>query len=307
MLRAAMRASILLAALATSALAAHPAAAETKSWSAIKARLPAGTAIVVGVDFKAVRGLPSFQAMLGALFSEAKDLKQTVELVKTACGFELPGAIADLTIVANLREKGAVVIGLDGLDQTKLLACAEKVHQKADPKAKITAKPGKVTEYSVTGMPAKLFAAWLANDVIAIGTEATSRDVLDALLAGKAPSAELAGALKGTNTGALLWGAAAVNKEGIKGGAGSLTHAKGTLAISVKLTAMSADVAKQMVAEMKQKLADRIKSGEQAAPKIARLLKLVTVAQRGTADVAIEIAVPETELPVLLPAFDKLF
>ena len=56
-----------------------------------------------------------------------------------------------------------------------------------------------------------------------------------------------------------------------------------------------------------QKLAERARSAEQSAPKIAKLLKLITLAQRGTADVAIEFAVPEAELPTLLPAFDKLF
>lgn len=308
MLRDLMRASIVLAALATAALAAHPAAADTKSWTAVKSKLPAGTAIVVGVDFKAVRGLPSYSAMVGSLLAESPDAKQTVELVKTVCGFELPNAITDVTILASLDEKGAFVIGLDGgLDQAKLVACVDKVLQKSDPKAKVTVKPGKITEYSMANEPGKLYAAWLAADVVAVGTDAKSREMLDALLAGKAPGAELAGYLKGANTGALLWGAAAVGKDGIKGGAGTLAHAKGTLSLAVKLTAMSADVAKQMAAELKQKLGNRATSAEKSAPKIAKLLKLVTVAQRGAADVAIEFAVPEAELPTLLPAFDKVF
>src|SRR5262245_8393676 len=117
MLRAPMRASILLAALAASALAAHTAAADTKSWSAVKSRLPAGTAIVVGADFKAVRGLPSFPGLLSTLFSESKDAKQTVDMVKGVCGFDLPSVISDVTVVATLNEKGAFVIGLDGVDQ----------------------------------------------------------------------------------------------------------------------------------------------------------------------------------------------
>jgi len=302
-----MKSSIVFAALATSALLARGAAAESKSWAAIKARLPASTAIVVGVDVKAIRGLPAFPALLGSLYSESRDAKQTADLVKAVCGFDLPSAIADVTIVANLNEKGAIVIGLDGLDQNKLIACADKVLQKSDPKLKLTAKPGKITEYSLTGEPDKIYAAWLASDVVAIGTDARSRDQLDALLAGKPAGAELAGYLKSANTSALVWGGAAVNKDGIKGGSGSVSNAKGALAIAVKVTALSAAGAKQMVAEAKQKLATRTKSAEQSAPMIAKLLKLVVIAQRGTADLAIEASVPEADLPALLPAFDKLF
>jgi hypothetical protein len=298
---------IVFAVLAGSALLARSAGAETKSWAAVKGKLPATASVVVGIDVKAVRGLSAFPSLLSSLFSESKDLKETVELVKATCGLDLPSVISDVTVVVNEQEKGAIVIGLDGVDQAKLVGCADKVIQKSDPKLKLSTKPGKVTEYSLSGQSDKLFAAWLANDVVAISTDARSRDLLDAVLAGKPASGDLAGYLKGANTAALVWGAFSLNKEGFKGGSGAITNAKGTLAISAKLTATAPDVAKKMVAEAKQELARKTKSAEQSAPKVAKVLKAVTIVERGGADFAVDAAVPVAELPQLLPAFDKVF
>lgn len=302
-----MRSMIVFAVLAGSALLARSADAETKSWAAVKGKLPATASVVVGIDVKAIRGLSAFPSLMSSLFSESKELKETLELVKATCGIDLPSVISDATLILNEQEKATIAIGLDGVDQGKLVGCADKVIQKSDPKLKLATKPGKVTEYSVSGQSDKLFAAWLAGDVVAISGDAKSRDLLDALLAGKPAAGDLAGYLKSANTGALVWAAFSLNKEGFKGGSGAIANAKGSLAISAKLTATSPDVAKKMVAEGKQEIARKTKSAEQSAPKIAKVLKAVTIVERGGADFAVDASIPIAELPQLLPAFDKLF
>jgi hypothetical protein len=280
------------------------ASAETRSWAAIKSKLPATTSVVVGVDVAALRGAPSFPKLLTAAFAESNDVKQALDLIKGVCAIDVLAAVSDVTIAADIKsEQGVIALGVEGVDEGKLVACATKVLQQQDPKAKLVTKRGKVTEYAL-GRD-KVYAAWLAKDVVVISTNLEKRASLDALLSGKPPAGDLAAMLGKTGTSALAWGAVSMKQDGVIGGYGTLALAKGTVSIAVKLLTATPDVTSKLTREAKDELAQTITRAKQA-PAVMKVLQAVKVAGTGT-EIAIEVSVSEAELPTLLPAFDKLF
>jgi hypothetical protein len=85
-------ACLLVAALAGSA------SADTKSFTAVKSKLPGAAAVVVGIDLKAVRATPSFPKLLDVLFGEARELKLGVDTVKAMCAIDALAALSDVTV-----------------------------------------------------------------------------------------------------------------------------------------------------------------------------------------------------------------
>jgi len=293
-----------LAVVAVSTLALRSAAADTKSWTAVKSKLPASTSIVVGVDVVALRAASSFPTLVSSVLDEDRDVKQVFELVKSACAIDALTAISDVTIaVDGETEQGVIAIGLDGLDEPKLVACTNKLLQQQAPNAKLVAKPGKVTEYAVERE--KFYVAWLAKDVLVIGTKPDKRVNLDAMLSGKPPRAELATRIGKTSTSALVWGAFAIKKDGITGGQGTLTLSKGMLAFAAKISTASAAVNAKLLEEGKGELAQTTKRAKDV-PAVAKVLQSIKLVGAGT-EIAFELAVAEAELPSVMKALDKLF
>ena len=283
---------------------AATASAETKSYAAIKTKLPGPTAVVVGIDIKAARAAAAFPKLLEAAIAESSDVKQALELVKSICNIDPIASLSDATIVADLDDKIVVVLGLDGIDEAKISGCVNKIIQKSDPKGKLTAKPGKVTEYSMTGEKQKLYAAWLAKDVVAFSSNAERREVLDAVIAGKPATGDLAAMVARTNVNAFAFAAAALNKEGVKGLLGSLQLAKGQLALAAKVVAVDAKTGGTLLADGKKELAELIKRTDNKSPMV-KVLKAIKVGGNG-AELSIDLALPEADLPALIPAFGKL-
>lgn len=284
---------------------AGTAAAETKSWTALKGKVPADTIVLGGADISAVRGTPSFPKLVEWVASQDKDIAAMFDVVKQTCGMELPAMFGDISFAVDKELKGVIVIGLAGTDQTKLTDCINKVIAKVDAKTKLTAKPmGKLTEYSVTGESDKLYAAWLAPDVVAIGAEEKSHTALDAMLAGKAPAGDLAGWLGKANTGSPAWVAFSANEDGLQGGFGSLTLGK-TIKLAMSMNGMTpADGDKG-----RKEMQDTVKKGlERSAklPEIKKVFQGVKVGGKGQ-QVTIDASFPESLLPQLIPALDKVF
>ena len=292
-------APVLVVALGTTA------AADTKSYAALKAKLPGATAVVVGIDFKIARTASSFPKFVEAAFAQSADVKQAVDLIKQACGIDVISAISDATIAAQLDDKIVIALGLDGVDEAKVVGCANKIIQKSDPKAKLTAKPGKITEYTMTGESQKLYAAWLAKDVVAFSGDFERRDMLDAVIAGKPAAGDLAAMLAKTNAGAFVFAAAALNnKDGVNGCFGTLQLANGKLALAAKVVAVDAKTGGALLGDGKKELsAMQNRTKEPAVAKVLKAIKLTGVG----AEIAVEMALPEADLPTLVPAFDKLF
>ncbi|MBL9020136.1 MAG: hypothetical protein JNL83_38480 [Myxococcales bacterium] len=284
---------------------AGDASAETKSWAALKGKMPANTAIVVSADIGALRGTPSFPKLVDWIKSEDKDTGAMLDMVQSTCGTDLPSMFADVSLALDKSEKGVIVIGFNGTDKTKLLDCANKVLAKVDPKMKLTAAAaGKYTEYTMTGESDKLYAAWLSNDVVAISLDKGGKPALDAMLAGQAPSGDLAAYLGKAGATSPVFAAFSVNDDGFKGGYGTLAIGK-TLNLALRLEGMTPKDGEKG----RKEVGDSVKKGIERTkkqPDLQKVFKGVKVGGKGT-EVSVDASVPEAALPSLLPAFDKVF
>jgi hypothetical protein len=281
------------------------AAADTKSWTALKGKVPATTAILVGADVNALRATPSFGKVVDWIKAQDKDTSAMLDLVKSTCGMDLPAMFSDVTLALTKEEKGVIVIGFNGMDQTKLLDCANKVLAKVDPKMKLTGKAsGKLTEYTMTGENDKLWGAWVSGDVLAVSTEKDGHAMLDAMLAGQAASGDLGGYLSKANTAAAGWAAFYVNDDGFKGGYGTLTLGP-TLKVALRLAGMTAKDGEKGRKEVGQGVKKGIERSAKQ-PELKKVFQSVKVGGKGE-EVTVDASVPEASLPSLLPAFDKVF
>lgn len=283
---------------------ASTAAADSKSWAALKGKLSADTTIVGGVDGAALRAAPSFPKMIDLIRADNKDVGEMLDLVKASCGLDIPSVIGDLAFAVNKDAKGVVVFSLTGADQAKATDCLTKMLAKADPKAKLATKvTGKVTEYS-TGQSEKFYAAWLAPDVVAIPLEESSPSALDAMIGGGAPSADLTRFLGKTNPAAAGWFAATMKDDAIQGVWATVTLGK-SVAVAVRATATTPKAGDQGRKEAK----DAQKKGlERSAkqPELKKVFQAMKVGGKGT-EVTVDLSVPEASIPALLPALDKVF
>ena len=157
----------------------------------------------------------------------------------------------------------------------------------------------------MTGESQKLYAAWLAKDVVAFSGDFERRDMLDAVIAGKPAAGDLAAMLAKTNAGAFVFAAAALNnKDGVNGCFGTLQLANGKLALAAKVVAVDAKTGGALLGDGKKELsAMQNRTKEPAVAKVLKAIKLTGVG----AEIAVEMALPEADLPTLVPAFDKLF
>ncbi len=286
-------------------LLAGSASAETKSWAALKGKMPAGTAIVVSADVGALRGTPSFPKLVDWIKTEDKDTGAMLDLVKSTCGTDLPSMFSDVSLALDKEEKGVIVIGFNGMDKAKLLDCANKVLAKVDPKMKLNAAVnGKITEYTMTGDNDKLFTTWLSNDVVAISTEKDGKGPLDAMLAGQAPSGDLATYLGKAGATSPVFAAFSVNDDGFKGGYATLA-----LGASLKLALRLEGMSPKDGDKGRKEVNDAVKKGIERSkkqPDLQKVFKGVKVSGKG-GEVNVDASVPEASLPSLIPALDKVF
>ena len=284
---------------------AGSATAETKSWAAVKAKMPAGAAIVVSADVGALRSTPSFPKLVDWIKMEEKDAGAMLDLVKATCGTDLPSMFSDITLVLDKSEKGVIVIGFNGFDKVKLLDCANKVLAKVDPKMKLNATAnGKITEYTMTGENDKLYTAWLSNDVVAISTEKDGAGPINAMMAGQAASGDLGTYLGKAGATSPVFAAFSVNEDGFKGGYGTLALGS-TLKLALRLEGMTPKDGEKGRKEAN----DAVKKGIERSkkqPDLQKIFKGAKVGGKG-AEVSIDASVPEAALPSLIPALDKVF
>ncbi|HEU0033495.1 MAG TPA: hypothetical protein VFQ53_22845 [Kofleriaceae bacterium] len=290
------------------ALSSATASAEPRSWTAVKAKLPAGSMAVFGVDVAAIRKLPSFPKFFDSLLAVDKDFPQLVGAVKSTCGIDPVAAIADVTIVLDPKEKVLAAIAFDGLTEAKLLACANKLLVQTDPKRQITKQTaGNVTEYGMPNEPDKVYATWLASDIVVVGAKPGDRTQLDGMLAGKPATGELATQLGKVDVNALAWTAFAPDKDLIKSGYGAISFAKTKATLAVRMTAVTPKDGAAMVKDGRHDIVEATKrANQQKLPQLAKILKLVKIGGKG-ADVTVDATIAESDLPLLLPALDKAF
>lgn len=289
---------------------AGSASAETKSWAAIKTKLPSGTIAVASIDFKTLRTSAGFSTLISAFFDDVKVVKQTVDTIKQVCSLDAVATISDITIVVRpdvapvKDERVLFAFGLDGIDETKLVACADKVLRKMDPKLGITGKPGKISEYKLAGDPKPHYAAWVAKDVVVVSTTSNVRTDLEAVLKGTVARDTLAASIGKVTQTATGWLALGTHEK-VKSGHFTFEIAKGAITIGGKLVADTAANAKRMVDEQNQEIAERIKD-DKRKPNATKFLKAMKLTAAGT-EVTFKLEAKEGDLRDIVTAFDRLF
>lgn len=282
---------------------APSAYAETKSWAALKSNVPTNSEILIGADFKALRGAGSFAKAIDGI----PELGPALGMIKTTCGLDPAAVISDLTV--SIKTKGPdeiiVAVGLDGIDEAKLVDCATKLVKSGKPKAKLATKSGKLHEYTISsGTDTKtIYAAWPSKDVVVFSAKPEDKAVLDAYFNGKPVQGDMAtyfGKLPAANT--VGWIAAAVNDDHVKGVYGSATFAKGTFTGNMHVVAESAKDA----AKLAKEATDGIKKALTRAPaEMAKVLNSIKVGVAGD-HVTIDGTLADADLPALLPALSKM-
>jgi hypothetical protein len=293
-------------AIAVLLLAVGPVEAKTKSWAVLEGSVPADATVVGSFDVKAASAAKSFPKLVEALTADG-DVKQVVSVIKQNCSIDLVASISDVSFAVADKAQGVVAIGLDGIDQKKVEDCLDKITKALAPKAKLSTKPGKITEYVIDdgGDKESLFLAWPQKDVVVVGTKPDKRKFLDAWASGKAPSGDVAAWIGKASTAQLAWVAGKIKDPDVKGGWATATLAKGSLTLAAKVVTTDAQVAQKGLAEAKKTLA-KLTSDKGVPADVLAVLKSVKLGVVGV-EIAAEAAVQEADLPTLIPAFEKLF
>jgi len=288
------------------------AVAQSKSWTAVQKTVNPSANIVFGANLKPIRATSTYAAGLQMLLQEEDDAKEAFDMIKSACGIDVPMAIADVTVIMKEDEKPLVVFGLDGLDETKVVTCLEKVGAQASGKAdlKISRKKvGKLTEYSIPGERKKLYAAWLAPDVIAFTDDPSDKGKLTKALAGRAPKGVVAQGLAKVATSAPIW--AVVSKKEkesvgtILGGYGQVDISGGTVSVSAHVIWSKPGEASAALADVQNGLVEA-KAEAAKMPAVLKVLNTVTLGTTGK-ELDIKGSVADADIVGLLPQLDKIF
>lgn len=300
-------------ALTVSLLATRAATADTRSWAAVKKVLGKGDTAVVSIDLAKLRTTTSFQTGLKMFLDDEPDAKEVFDTIKADCGFDLTTALSDLTVVMQGDEHPLIAFGLAGVDEAKVMSCIGSVAGKMANTPGVTltgTKKGKVTEYSVKGESDKLYAAWLAKDVMAFTENAKDRKDLEKRVAGKGAKGDLAKFLRRTSTAAAFWVAVAqrTSEDGrtVLGGYAQLDLAGGMInGTGAVVMAKPAD-AIAMVSEGKAAIDNAKQEIAGKSPELGRVLATVRIMAKG-AEVVISAAVADKDVGTIVPQLDKLF
>lgn len=299
-----MNAKVLSATLVAALAISSAASAETKSWGALKTHFNASSAIALSVDVAAIKkGTKSLTSIVQQFLDEEKDVATGLALLKATCSIDPLDVVTDVSVALDKDANGLIAVGLSGIDEAKLLACANKMVAMQDPKAKITSKPGKLSEYSVMGET--LYAMWPSKDVVVFSTKPEKKDLYEA--PGSAPSGDLATYLGKTNQTGVFFIAANINDKDVKAGYGAIALGKGTFAGTGKLIAPDAKMGAKMLKEAQTELARGIeKANKKSLSNAAKFLKGIKLAGAG-AEISIDGSVSDADVVGLLPALDKVF
>jgi hypothetical protein len=237
---------------------AGTAAAEPRSWAAVKGRVAASAIGVGGLDVGGIQQSAIFQTLWTEAMTKDRIDQDGLDAIKAGCGVDAMAAIKDLTVVVGPDDTSVVVVALRGVDQATFLRCAQAAATHQGKGTVTQKKKGKVVEYTVDGTDT-FYAAWIAADVVAFANDGSDRKTLEKLTGGKGAKGALAGAIGKASRSAPVWFAFAEAKpKPLKDKVGvdaNLAAAHGTLTlpggkVDVKTTLIlgSADEATQLAA-----------------------------------------------------------
>ncbi|HVV82475.1 MAG TPA: hypothetical protein VHE35_05320 [Kofleriaceae bacterium] len=299
--------------VAVSLFLAHDASADTRSWTAVKKVIGKGDTAVVSIDLSQLRSSAAFQQGLQLLLDGEADAKQAFDSVKSECGYDVTAVVSDMTVVMQGDEHPLIAFGLEGLDEGKAIDCIAAVAGKManQPGVKLTGKKlGKITEYSVAGEDKKLYAAWLAPDVLAFTEDVNDKKALQTRVSGHGATGDLAKFLKKTTPAAPFWVAVAQkDKEDgrtILGGYGKVDLAGGIFSLAGSVVLSKPAEATGMAAEGNEAIGNAKQQAAKQSPALAKAISTVVIKAAGS-EVQITAQVPDKDLPAIIPQLDHVF
>lgn len=288
---------------ATLAVSAAALAADPKSYTTALDQLPTDYAVIVTVNGKVMRGLPSYSQAVTNLLSLDKGAKKGVEEIKSLCKIDVTTAIDDLTVgLQDGGKKAAFFINGSGLDEKKVTGCLQAFAKKEGQTLTMTASTlgsAKIAEYAIAGKTKKLYVAFV-NDCVVITDDPNKKDVLEKALSGKGALAKSRAVQTWQgkiSTSALAFGL--VVKEiadpnmTVKGGAASVDVSGGDLKIKGSAELKDAKMAASASGELTKELA-------KAPREFSKSAKSFKVTTQG-ATISVEGTVYESEYKVLKP------
>ena len=312
-----MNRSVTLAlAVTASLLAARSATADTRSWTAVKKVIGKGDSIVIGIDLAQVRTTTAFQQGLQLFLSQEEEAKGVFDIIKSDCGFDITTTVSDITVVMqDDGDRPLIAFGLDGIDEARVVTCMGAVAGKMTgmPSPKLTGKKiGKITEYSVKGEKKKLYAAWLAKDVLVFTDDANDKAKLTKRLTGKGPLGDLKTFIGLSAPTAPLWFAVAKREKEdgrqILGGYGKAELAGGMIKLAGSVVFSKPDEATAFAAEGQQGLVDAKKeiAADPKLVEVGKAINTVTITASGN-EGRIAGQVADKDIAKIVPQLDHLF
>jgi hypothetical protein len=294
------------------ALLSGTAAAQSKSWNAVQKTIDPKAEVVVGINLKSIRTTTTYASGLQLLLQQEESAKQAFEMIKTSCSIDVPTAVSDAVFVMKDDKPELMVLGLDGVDEAKAVACLQQIGQQKSGKTDIkisSKKKGKITEYSVPGEDKKLYVAWLAPDVLAFTEDPTDKAKITKALAGSKPKGLVGTGIGKVNTGAAIWAAVAKkDKESfgtMLGGYGQLEIASGTLTVTGHVIWSKPAEAQTALTEAQKGLGEA-KTEAAKYPKVQKLLGTVVLGATGK-ELDFKASADDKDIMSLVADFDHVF
>ena len=306
-LRRRASAAVVAAAAAVCLISFRAEAGADKAWAAARANLPKDTSVVVGLDLAQLTKSSLFSFAFPLLLSQQADVKDGLDLVKSACQLDPLASVQGVVIgTDDAQSHGAIYIAVEGLDQAKLVSCLEAVGKAKGKDAEVAVRTvGKVTELGVGDKT--IYLTWIGTSVLVLPLEFTSKDDLQRWSGGKGGLAR-SRVSKGTrkvNTRAAMWAVSAVAKElddkvKMKLGYGAVTLAAATIAADLHVQVGSPADARA-AADKAQGELSQLAANPGLAANLRAVLTSVSVTSAGD-EIAVKGAMPESDVLSLMAA-----
>lgn len=283
-------------------LSSAPASADTsKAWQAAKDNLPPTTPAIAGFDVAAIVKLPAFGKLLDLVKKDARDVREGLELLKSACGLD-PTKAVDGVVVAgdpNGRDDDVMLFLQLTIDRTKASACIESMLKAVEKRKQVTVKQnGIYSEVSVGGDTA--FFAWVSPNVVAFNLDPGNKARLDGFLGkqglARSPVGALLGKLdpKAVASGAIKTAKPLDRDVPVTSAYGNALLSGNTVSATVVGTATDAAAVTKLTDELNYELAKTIRRDR--TPAVAKkIMRAIAITSAGN-DVTIKGSANASEL-----------
>jgi hypothetical protein len=243
---------IAAASLALAAVAAVPALAEaapTRSFQAAKDGLASDTEVLASANLKTVRSTQLFSTF-SSLATQDREVKEVLDAVKKSCSIDLMNAADDITVGVGPGDKGAIYLGVTGVTQDQFEKCVTTIAKQKSGETVTVKRTGNQMEFAHGSD--KIFAAWLANNVLVLASDPENESLLKKNLAGGlAKNTKMMGRLGSVDTDAaafFAWTRELPVQNGIttKGGGASLAYTSGNFALKLSVDLGDAEAASKL-------------------------------------------------------------